>query len=462
MAAELQQIFMDVATLTVGELLPIHVQLGLAEVEEGDRTQMNIWMLITRHLISEEVQTSEDGGQGHLLWIQTYIQTLRPPPPPPQPPAEGVVVAPVAVAPVPGIPAAAAAATMNGGAAAMASPVVVKPDPDSLTGVVAGNAFGSSLRKALKKDFKIRGSIGMPGQKDKLTFSSLAYQINSGVKKSYTEEEICDEVIRVCDGASPLRPILEGKSNLSLENLRSILRSYFQEKDPTTLFNFLSNAVQKSTETAMDFVLRLWELRQKVLFVTNEMDSRVRYSEDLVQDQFVRALITGLRNDNIRNEIKPVIEGTMEIQELLEIMNRASSDETEREAKLKRNNQKINKVEVAEEYTGCDGNYCLLKDSPKEEKKENQIVAELKKMNAKLNQVTAQNTEMQNEMANLKEQYEQLDKTKVAADDEKKSPPKIIRIRFGCKNCKKDGLRNCHHCFGCGSEDHVKADCPGK
>lgn len=43
-----------------------------------------------------------------------------------------------------------------------------------------------------RKDFKISGQIGEPGQKDKLTFSSLARQIESGLSKDYPESEIID------------------------------------------------------------------------------------------------------------------------------------------------------------------------------------------------------------------------------------------------------------------------------
>ena len=47
-----------------------------------------------------------------------------------------------------------------------------------------------------KKDLKISGSIGLPGQKDKITFSSLAYQIENALKKGYEDSEICEAVVR--------------------------------------------------------------------------------------------------------------------------------------------------------------------------------------------------------------------------------------------------------------------------
>lgn len=51
------------------------------------------------------------------------------------------------------------------------------------------------------KDFKILGQIldpgqiGEPGQKDRLTFSSLVRQSESGLNKGYSETDIIDAVI---------------------------------------------------------------------------------------------------------------------------------------------------------------------------------------------------------------------------------------------------------------------------
>lgn len=47
-----------------------------------------------------------------------------------------------------------------------------------------------------RKEFKISGQIGDPRQKDRLTFSSLARQIDNGLSKGYPEPEIVDAVIR--------------------------------------------------------------------------------------------------------------------------------------------------------------------------------------------------------------------------------------------------------------------------
>ena len=114
-----------------------------------------------------------------------------------------------------------------------------------------------SLKLVLKKDFKIRGTIGLP---------SLAYQIESGIKKGYTEIEICEEVVRAVSPDLKLRSFLEGKADLTLQNLRRILRAHFREEDPTTLFNALSNTSQQTIESPLDSVIRLMNLRKYCLY----------------------------------------------------------------------------------------------------------------------------------------------------------------------------------------------------
>ena len=223
----------------------------------------------------------------------------------------------------------------------------VKTEHDSTTNMELKVAKGDSVSKEgaitkeviskWKKDLKISGSIGLPGQKDKITFSSLAYQIENAVKKEYTSAEICEAVVKSISPDLQLRGFLEGKTELTLPNLRRILRSHFQEKDPTTLFNQLSNTAQLSTETPLDFVIRLMNLRQKVLFVSKEGDNRFEYSESLLQKQFLHSVVTGLRNDSIKGEMKVLVkQRDLSDEDLLEALNKAVSDENERQGKIKK------------------------------------------------------------------------------------------------------------------------------
>ena len=144
------------------------------------------------------------------------------------------------------------------------------------------------------KEYKINGKIATPGQKDRLAFSSLIFQINDRLKNRYSEHEICDAVIQSIAPDLALRTNLEGKDNFNLKTLRRILRSHFKEPNATSLFTELSNSKQLCSELAQEFVLRVMSLRQKILFISKE--DFCGYSEALVQDRFLHAVLVGLRN----------------------------------------------------------------------------------------------------------------------------------------------------------------------
>ena len=120
------------------------------------------------------------------------------------------------------------------------------------------------------KDFKIAGTIGGPGEKDKLSYSSLSYQMLNGKKLGYSDEIICAAVIRAISPGNNLRTYLEGKTNLSKESLLEILRSHYKEKDSASTFTELSNVAQQTNETCLDFVIRLMCLRDKVSLLSTE------------------------------------------------------------------------------------------------------------------------------------------------------------------------------------------------
>ncbi|CAB4033447.1 Hypothetical predicted protein [Paramuricea clavata] len=76
---------------------------------------------------------------------------------------------------------------------------------------VKQNAGQSTLQGMLestsvfRRQFKIVGQIGQPNEKDKLSFTYLTRQIDTGVKQGYTEQEIVDGVIRSINGALKIK-----------------------------------------------------------------------------------------------------------------------------------------------------------------------------------------------------------------------------------------------------------------
>ena len=137
-----------------------------------------------------------------------------------------------------------------------------------------------------KRELKIIGQIGEPGQKDKLSFVSLVRQIEGALQKGYKPQEVVDAVVRAINPGMRLRNYLEGLSDLTLPRLRRILRSHFQENSASDLYRQLSTLVQEPQENPQSFLIRALDTRQKILFASQEVDTQLKYDLKLVQECF--------------------------------------------------------------------------------------------------------------------------------------------------------------------------------
>ncbi|KAK0150696.1 hypothetical protein N1851_008208 [Merluccius polli] len=162
-----------------------------------------------------------------------------------------------------------------------------------------------------KKDFRINGHVGESTSRDTLSFSSLEHQIEGGLRKGYVEMEIMEAV----NPGLKLRSYLEGKRDLTLAT--QILRTHYAEKDATVLYQQLTKAVQGPGEIALDFLVRVLDLRQKVLFASERAQSGLKYNRELVQSQCFQSIMTGLSNDNIREEMRRYLQDELSSDELL-------------------------------------------------------------------------------------------------------------------------------------------------
>lgn len=77
--------------------------------------------------------------------------------------------------------------------------------------------------------------------------------------------EITDAVIRAVP-AGGMRCYLAGKSELTLGSLRQILRANNKEKSAPELYSEQYHLLQHTKESPTDFLFRVLNLRQKILF----------------------------------------------------------------------------------------------------------------------------------------------------------------------------------------------------
>ena len=118
----------------------------------------------------------------------------------------------------------------------------------------------------MRKDFRLYGQIGIANQPDKLSFISLINQIDSGLSKGHKEKEIIEAVIRAIVPSLPLRSYLESVKDLTLNQLKSILRSHYREKQGAEWYQMLATLSQLPGEDPRSFYVEGDEHQAKVNF----------------------------------------------------------------------------------------------------------------------------------------------------------------------------------------------------
>ena len=86
------------------------------------------------------------------------------------------------------------------------------------------------------------------------------------------------------------------------------MRSHYQETTASELYHQLSSTLQQPKEKPQEFLIRLLDLKQKVLFASQEIDSDFKYDPTLVHGMFVHSFSLGLQNESIKVEMKPYLE----------------------------------------------------------------------------------------------------------------------------------------------------------
>ena len=68
--------------------------------------------------------------------------------------------------------------------------------------------------------------------------------------------------------------------------------------------------------------------RQKIVFASQESDSKIKYDEELVQELFLHAVETGLADETIHAKIRPLLKNpSVADEDLIEAMSLAMSSE---------------------------------------------------------------------------------------------------------------------------------------
>ena len=323
---------------------------------------------------------------------------------------------------------------------------------DKVTAEITETALGIKTEKfELKRAFKILGQIGEAGQQDKLTYVALIHQIDLGLTKGYKESEVVEAVIKAISPHSTLRNYVLTLPDRSLAKLHKILRVFFQENTSAELYQDLVTMCQQPKESAQQFLLRLLDSRNKVLFASQEEGSQFEYGQKLVQNMFIKSLETSLRDEALVTNLRPTLQGT-EVSDasLMRIVNDLASKQAEQKLKMasaagQKRTLKVNLAQTGAEKT----DHAATKHKPKTDSDQS--------VNEKL---LAEIQEIKTDINHLKDQVHEKQQA-----NRYRKPPRMSRpwegptVPHGCNQCQSQGNPDCRHCFKCGAYGHVRASC---
>ncbi len=415
----LQRVTSRLSSLSIQQLVKVcdHLKIEAGDVAETPKDHLRLVRKLLTYINSNEVEDSEDGGVELLENLDSFISESI---------IESIITEPLALEE----PAATNPMTNPDSSTKQKTPTTTTNQPPTTP---------TEMAHLLRREFKVSGQIGEPGQRDRLTFTSLANQIEVGLEKGYPDRDIVQGVIRAIVPGSSLRSYLEGRRKISLPSLRRIVQSHYQEKDATDLYKQMSQLTQEDKESAQSFLLRAFDIRQKVLFASEEADSQLHYDPNLVREMFRHSILTGLRSDSIKAELRPYLDNPDTTDEILfEKMNVYSSLEAERHRKP-HPTRPVGASEVRE----------VDRQQPPPPKP-GLLMTEIAELKAGITDLSS----LKNQVASLQES---LQKTKQSTPWDNRSTP---RLRRGCQKCQDEGVGStCDHCFKCGLSDHFARGC---
>ena len=315
----------------------------------------------------------------------------------------------------------------------LAQPVIEEVSKGVYTPLLQPTPMNAQPTMIYKKDLRISGQIGDPTQKDRISFSSLNHQMLAAKYKGYQDQEIVEAVLRAINPGLKLRSYLENYPNLTLDTLTTVLKTHYQERDATELYQELSLITQGKDETPQGFVMRALDLRQRIIRASAESTEGLQYDDALVRKMFLHAVVTGLENDSIRQDLKPLLRVDISDEVLLSTLNTAVALEAKRHQKTSRRPTRVTAIGEAT----LEKSEVKAKQSPQD----NMFQA-----------MAAQIAELKNCVAALQTKDHQ------SKDQRFRDGP---RPR-GCRPCRAAGQGDtCRHCFKCGGENHIARGCRG-
>ena len=354
----------------------------------------------------------------------------------------------------------------------------------------AGEALVERVPVVRPAIFKISGTIG--GSKS-LSFEDLNFQIKNACKQGYSDQQVVGAVIRaISPDADDLRTLFELRAdNLEVGVMMEFLEPILKEKDSATYFNELCNAVQSGTQTVMDFVVMLLSLKEKIL--ARSKKEGTPFEENMLMNQLMKTLYSGIRNTNIRSEIRENCRGILDISppKLIKIVGDAMAIENTRNEKFSGKKAASNILNLEAELNSKSSgknkeNYLPVQVQELKVAHETQIAGiradmdELKTLlTATVNIISQNNTQQQSQnvaqthnnwiprlnvnaqqfLPSHQNNFQNTENT-IRPGPHHNRNNRNGRNRGRCDECVQNNVLRCPHCFVCKGEGHKSNECP--
>ena len=299
------------------------------------------------------------------------------------------------------------------------------------------------IQKFKLREFKINGTVGGENQTE---YSSLMYQVKEGRTLGYGEKEIQLGIVKVVKDKT-LKKFFEMNMDMPGDEFNEMLRDHYDVKDATTMLEEMVTNIQEPNENIHHFVMRMMNDRDAIMEVTKFEDCPI--GEPLIQKQYVRSVLSGLRKATNRLELQPIFDrrdlNRLQILKLVkEVMKK--DQENERKMGIRAESKAL------EAITKLEGR-----------RKEDKVVE-----TAILDQVSSLTTQVQGLMEAinlLKAEIREIKRSCVCRDEKKegssqnKNNYNNNNFKFPkCKDCEEK-KKFCNHCSLCGAGDHKRKDC---
>ncbi|XP_024114536.1 uncharacterized protein LOC112136845 [Oryzias melastigma] len=247
--------------------------------------------------------------------------------------------------------------------------------------------------------------------------------------------------------------MLEIKRGLTLSKLLTILKGHYKVDSSTEIYHQLINISQEPRETALNFVFRAIELKEKLLWKVANEETDELYSRATIQRKLLRSIETGLLSDAIKYHLMPLLNDLSTTdEELIERVNEASKLESERLEKRKRftaaKTPKVQELQT-ESQTDLTPFHSTAKPS------ESHRTVAMKAVKGK--EIKPESTNTQQIIEELSKEMQQMF---MSVMESSSRPVRPTQREKGCKKSRDEGKgENCMHCFKSGRAGHYSRGC---